>query len=94
MALIAELNTPYLELGPELVGAQPFGSLSTPHVQGSVPRLSSPISNRFPVPPVAWAFLTLVDAELEFDSVRIVRTGAVFPESTHLEPTIGQIWPR
>lgn len=23
-----------------------------------------------------------------------ILNGAVFPESTHLEPTIGQIWPR
>lgn len=94
MVVIGDVVTPYTLAEPELLGPLPFGDLVTPFTLESVPRASNSITNRFPVPPVAWAFLTLVDAELALDSVKTVLAGAVFPESTNLEPTIGQIWPR
>lgn len=34
------------------------------------------------------------DEGTPISGVANVANGSVFPESTHLEPTIGQIWPR
>lgn len=93
MAVIANTVTPYALTEPNFVGPLPFKDLVTPFELESV-SLVSTISNRFPVPPVAWAFLTVVDAELTLDKVSSIVTGAVYPESPYLEPTIGQIWPR
>lgn len=71
-----------------------FGDLVTPYQVAAIDQLSAPIAGRFPVPPVAWAFLIDVDLEMFFDTIEKAYFGAMNPEGTHLEPTIGQIWPR
>jgi hypothetical protein len=57
--------------------------------------------NRFPTPPSAFGFLTMIfdpegDLPYRFDGLgppyNII--GALLPEGQYLEPTIGQIWPR
>lgn len=94
MVVIGDAITPYTLTELELLGPLPFGDLVTPFTLESVPRASNPITNRFPVPPVAWAFLTLVDFEPAFSKISSSIIGAVYPESPYLESTIGQIWPR
>lgn len=89
--------TPSFDTGDlELIEPYAFGDLITPFV-GVVPDgASSPIGNRFPVPPTAGGFLTDVEMEFAFDGVGLpwVVTGALYPESPYLEPRVGQIWPR
>lgn len=58
---------------------------------------TTPLVARFPVPAPIIAFVTDLDVEyvLEYSTMfGGVISGALFPEATHLEPTIGQIWPR
>jgi hypothetical protein len=57
--------------------------------------------NRFPTPPSAFGFLTMIfDLEgnlpYQFDGLEPPYNiiGALLPEGQYLEPTIGQIWPR
>jgi len=54
------------------------------------------IAQAFPVPSTAWGFLDNVDFELTIDgfSSPYYVAGALTPEASRLEPTIGQIWPR
>jgi len=57
-------------------------------------------TNRFPVPPIAWAFLVVNNGLLDDEEMEILRVapptlvGVLHPESNYLEPTLGQIWPR
>jgi hypothetical protein len=72
-----------------------IADLSDPYSPAPAPgRLSAPIANEFPTPPSAWGFLASVDAQMEHDGVSGQYGNAFHPEGTHLEPTIGQIWPR
>lgn len=34
------------------------------------------------------------DADLKFTGITAMLTGSLRPEGDHVEPTIGQIWPR
>jgi hypothetical protein len=67
---------------------------TSPAVVTTVPTISAPIAGSFPVPPVSWANMTDIDEEMTLDTASLPISGAVFPESKYLEPTIGQIWPR
>jgi hypothetical protein len=100
MAQIATLTQPYTADTVEVIRGIPVAPLSMPFTfSGPVSGIASTISNRFPVPPTAAAFLTLVDA-LEYEPFALDLVfgnpiiAALTPESVYLEPTIGQIWPR
>jgi hypothetical protein len=100
MAQIANLVEPVTISAVEWFQPLPIGPLLDVDPVTSVSSVGSPIANRFPVPPSAAAFLTdvdaLLDASLVFDGLTTpyIFTGALFPGSPFLEPTIGQIWPR
>lgn len=103
MAIIAELTEPFVLDELDEFAPLPVGSLSEVFtVEAPLDGLSAPyiVTNRFPVPPTALAFLTDVDAFLEnpfaYDALSppYLLTGALYPESDYLEPTTGQIWPR
>jgi hypothetical protein len=71
--------------------SQPYPDLT------SVDAVPIPITNRFPVPVVAWGFG--VDIEDALGPIQGLTppyaiAGAVNPEALYLEPNIGQIWPR
>jgi hypothetical protein len=99
MAQIANLAQPYTVSAPLQAVAQiPVGALVTIPA-GAPVGVVSVITNRFPVPPTAAAFL--VDPLLEADEVIEMSgitgppiIGALTPPGTYLEPTTGQIWPR
>lgn len=101
MAQIATLNQPYT-VGDLLDGIPgiPVGDLIDVAVLGEPDGVVSTVTNRFPTPPSALAFLTdpffELDTSLALDKVNAngVIAGALTPESSYLEPNIGQIWPR
>ena len=89
----------------ESLQGEPDGPLSpSPYeLTSRDPAISAVESNRFPVPPTAGGFL--VDPSIwnfpDFPVLESPRLGAtkilfssLLPENTHLEPTLGQIWPR
>jgi hypothetical protein len=97
MAVIGSAHTPYVQGTIENLEPYPVGGMNTPFVAGIPDGFVSIKGNRFPVPPVAWAFMTTLDPELVFDlkgTNGAHHAGALLPESGRLEPTIGQIWPR
>jgi hypothetical protein len=79
-----------------------LGGLDTPYETVVMPGIAGANRiNRFPVPPVAWGFLTTItdaDGELPYRVGGIqpggVIVGALSPAGPYREPTIGQIWPR
>lgn len=84
-----------------LIKGIPVEPLVSPYILDQSPIGSTQIiTGRFPTPPSAAGFLTMVVDENGEDPIRISRIfgnpliGAVFPEGKYLEPTIGQIWPR
>ena len=100
MAQIADVNEPVTISAIETVEELPIGPLVDVGDVVSVEAFTSTVTNRFPVPPAAAAFLTdvdaLVDEPLRFDHLMTpyVIYSALTPVSMYLEPTIGQIWPR
>lgn len=40
------------------------------------------------------ATMTTVETDPKFTGITAMLTGALRPEGNHVEPTIGQIWPR
>lgn len=96
MALIATLAEPVVITDLELVDPYAYGDLTTPFTLDVAPTgFSAILANRFPTPPAAFGFLTdVLDAVSDPAGIAGVLTGAVYPESGYLEPTIGQIWPR
>src|SRR4051812_38926397 len=101
MAVIANLKEPVTIETVEAVQPLPVGALiDVITVDSPNTGLTSPylITNRFPVPPTAVAFLTGVDAFFEtpiiIEGVTKVIGSALAPEGDFLEPTKGQIWPR
>lgn len=91
------LLSPFTLVAPDLVGQLALGDVNTPFEMTALDRVEGLVrANRFPVPPVAWGFLTDVETDMAFSHVQAPYTiyGALFPESPYLEPTIGQIWPR
>lgn len=101
--IIANLTEPFVLETIEAVQGLPVGALGERGIINEViPGLSPPylLTNRFPTPPTAAAFLGEVFA-LEEDPIVIYGldapyyiTGALVPEGDFLEPTQGQIWPR
>ena len=74
--------------------------LVEPYSIGTV-ESASVVASRFPVPPLAWGFLIDdLGLDLAFDAMPSIQVSGIFMggalsvEGTHLEPTIGQIWPR
>jgi|tagenome__1003787_1003787.scaffolds.fasta_scaffold20989187_6 hypothetical protein len=100
MAQIAVVNEPVTIGTIQTVQPIPVGPLIDVGDVTSIVGLTSTVSNRFPIPPSAAAFLTDVDAlanePLRFDHLMTpyILVGAVAPTGSFLEPTIGQIWPR
>lgn len=105
MAQIATLSEVYPIAGIETVPPIPVGALADVATVIGLDLVDAiTIKNRFPTPPSAVAFLTDVleendagiDNPLAYDSLTApyTITGAVYPESSYLEPTKGQIWPR
>lgn len=92
MAEQGTLITPYIQGALELIAQLKLGNLITPWTSPVPDRITAQYGNRFPVPPVSFAFLVDVNPVI-VDRASII-SGAVFPESSYLEPTIGQIWPR
>jgi hypothetical protein len=101
MALIG--NATYEPWGPaeNVTGVDPLpglGELNTPFEAQNPTGVYSISALRFPTPPIAWGFPTLVLGAFTFPQSRLsspsFMVGAVNPESSRLEPTIGQIWPR
>ena len=91
------LVTPFSLAAIELLGDNLGTPLAIPFEMVSVNALSGTnFIQRFPTPPSVGSFLTDVEIEMAFDRIQApyVFTGAVYPESPFLEPTIGQIWPR
>ena len=84
----------------DFISPIPTGDLIDPIIVTSIDRLSSPITNRFPVAPTAGGFL--IDTTLEADPGWILPgpgvtrsiTSILSPTLDVLEPTVGQIWPR
>lgn len=68
--------------------------LVTPYEISAPSDISGTEASRFPVDPSSWGILTAVDFELIISKLTANFTGALLPEGDHLEPTIGQIWPR
>lgn len=103
MAEIANLTEPYTLGEIEAIPPLPIGELLEAVIIDAVEDGLSPpylLSNRFPTPPIAAAFLTGVNS-LEENPVVIegfgppyIINGALIPENDFLEPTQGQIWPR
>jgi hypothetical protein len=103
MAEIANLNEPYTLGEVEELPPLPIGelidvvTLGAPDLGVTAPYL---ITNRFPTPPTAIAFLTdvfrLMEEPMTFDGLGppYILTSAVSPGGDFLEPTTGQIWPR
>lgn len=89
------LALPFELTAIDRIGVFPFGDLVTPFEIASIDT-AKPVINRFPAPPVAWAFLTDVEDSHTYPQLRITRslTGVLVPYNDYLEPTIGQIWPR
>lgn len=99
MAQIANVTDPGTISAIEVVQPIPVGPLIDTYPITSVEGFTQIVSNRFPVPPSAAAFLTGVDEEGDLIVVAgltspYLLTGALFPGSIFLEPTLGQIWPR
>jgi hypothetical protein len=71
------------------------GGTTTPYEGVAQDGVSAVETNRFPVPPTSWGFLTIVDFGLMLDGLSGgALVGALVPEGSFLEPTTGQIWPR
>jgi hypothetical protein len=103
MAQFGPMSTPVVITDLEFVAPLPsLGMLDTPFEAVAMPGIAGANrTNQFPVPPVAWGFLTLVtDEELNppyvVDGLQPngVIVGALNPISPYIEPTVGQIWPR
>lgn len=97
MAVLGTLIEPYAQDSVDNVAGLPNGYLITPYEADVPTGVSAVIAGRFPTPPSAFGFLTPVyEWELLLDGLSppYVYTSALSPEATHLEPTIGQIWPR
>jgi hypothetical protein len=100
MAQIANLSEPYTTPEPTpAIQPLPVGALVDVEPMVVHAGVVSTITNRFPTPPSATAFLVDPFAEsdlaLELGAIygpNIV--GALSPAGPYLEPTIGQIWPR
>lgn len=63
---------------------------------GSEHRITGIASDSFPTPPSSFGWLGDVNFDITLYGLEApyILTNAVAPESTHLEPTLGQIWPR
>jgi hypothetical protein len=68
--------------------------LVTPFTLPAPSDISGTEASRFPVDPSSWGVLADVDFGLTIDRLTANFAGALLPEGDHLEPTIGQIWPR
>lgn len=100
MTVIADLIQPVvIDAGDQsFVQPLPMGGLVTVGWDGRQDGVVGvPIANRFPAPASAIAFLT-DEPDEEFEPVAGTApyfiNGALVPESSFLEPTLGQIWPR
>lgn len=71
-----------------------LGELTDVAVDFSFDGISAYAPNSFPTPATAWGYLGDVDFGLTIDGIFGLRTGALTPEGSYLEPTTGQIWPR
>ena len=64
----------------------------------SLDRIPGPIAQKFPVSNPAWGFVTDLEEPLPtihgMLSPHYLAGAVVSPESSYLEPTLGQIWPR
>lgn len=84
----------------EFLSPIPVGDLNDPIIVNSVDLLSSPITNRFPVPPTAGGFLIEATREIEpgwilpGPGITQSISSILSPSLDVLEPQIGQIWPR
>jgi hypothetical protein len=97
------VESPYQLPTPlERLPAIPVGDLvDSPYAVTTPPdTVPAPLANRFPTPPSAYGFLadkgwyeTVLDGEVQ-QVGNLPYISALSPEPTHLEPTVGQIWPR
>jgi hypothetical protein len=77
-----------------------YGDFCTPFEMTLPNCISSVMSQRFPVPSIAWGFLAAVENSSVFPQWAFTRGppyflgSALTPEASYLEPKIGQIWPR
>lgn len=98
MAQIATLTEPYLVTTFDFVAPLPYNKLTETFVVSSPLEgwVAPIVTNRFPTPPTAVAFLGVVDFDMQIDGLGPPYSiiGAVYPETKYLEPTVGQIWPR
>jgi len=96
MAQIANVNEPVTISALEVVQPLPIGPLLDVGTITSVTGYTTTVSNRFPVPPSAAAFLTDVDTQMvpSQQQVSTIIYGALSVAGPYLEPNIGQIWPR
>ena len=74
-----------------------IAGLSFPNEITSIDSTPLPVKDRFPFPATAWGFA--IEVENAIGPILgigppYLTTGALSPESSRLEPTIGQIWPR
>lgn len=72
-----------------------IAAMTTPYVAPDPDGLEPGIVvGTWPIPPTAWGFMTTPHEQEDVSGIQEGYLGALFPESTYLEPTIGQIWPR